>query len=137
MANPTVNPASCTDRRRAGAALVATLLCALCCVATPLRAQTVPMEAVVAVVDDDIVLASEYQSRLKQVTENLQRQKVQMPPQEVLARQVLDRLILERIQLQMAERAGVQISDAQLNEAIGTMAAQNGLTLEQFKTSLE
>jgi peptidyl-prolyl cis-trans isomerase SurA len=138
MANPTVNPASCTDRRRTGAAFIATLLCALCCVAAPLRAQTVAMEAVVAVVDDDIVLASEYQYRLKQVTENLERQKVQqMPPQEVLARQVLDRLILERIQLQMAERAGVQISDAQLNEAIGTMAAQNGLTLEQFKTSLE
>ena len=138
MANPTPNPASCTDRRRIGAALVATLLSVLCCIATPLRAQTVPLEAVVAVVDDDIVLASEYQARLKQVTENLQRQKVQqMPPQEVLARQVLDRLILERIQLQMAERAGVQISDSQLNEAIGTMAAQNGLTLEQFKTSLE
>ncbi len=137
MANSTAIPALRSDHRRTGATLVAALLCALSCFAAPLRAQTVPMEAVVAVVDDDIVLASEYQSRLKQVTQNLERQKVQMPPQEVLARQVLDRLILERIQLQMAERAGVQISDAQLNEAIGTMAAQNGLTLEQFKTSLE
>ena len=56
MANPTVIPASCTDRRRTGVAFVATLLCALCCVAVPLRAQTVPMEAVVAVVDDQFTL---------------------------------------------------------------------------------
>ncbi len=138
MANSTAISVPRTDTRRVHAA-VALALALLCLppLAAPARAQTVPMEAVVAVVDDDIVLASEYQSRIKQVTQNLARQKVEMPPQEVLARQVLDRLILERIQLQMAERAGVQISDAQLNEAIGTMAKQNGLTLEQFKTSLE
>ena len=138
MANSTAISVPRTDTRRVHAA-VALALALLCLppLAAPARAQTVPMEAVVAVVDDDIVLASEYRSRTKQVTQNLARPKVEMPPQEVLARQVLDRLILERIQLQMAERAGVQISDAQLNEAIGTMAQQNGLTLEQFKTSLE
>ena len=49
-----------------------------------------------------------------------------------LNRQVLDRLILERIQLRMGERAGVRISDDQLNEALNGMARQNGVTLEQF-----
>jgi peptidyl-prolyl cis-trans isomerase SurA len=93
--------------------------------------------SVVAIVDDDIILASEYQDRMRQVTENLARQKIEMPPQEVLARQVLDRLILERIQLRMGDRAGVRISDEQLNEALTNMARQNGASLEQFRAQIE
>jgi len=118
---------------RAAAAIV------LCCwgLVGGALAQTQQLERVVAIVDDDIILASEYQDRMRQVTENLQRQKVEMPPQEVLARQVLDRLILERIQLRMGERAGVRISDDQLNEALTNMARQNGATLEQFRAQIE
>jgi peptidyl-prolyl cis-trans isomerase SurA len=104
---------------------------------TRASAQTVPLDRVVAIVDDDIVLASEYQSRLAQVMENLKRQKGELPPEEVVARQVLDRLIVERIQLQMGERAGVRISDAQLNEAINNMAQQSGMSLDQFRASIE
>ena len=50
---------------------------------------------------------------------------------------MLDRLILERIQLQMGDRAGVSISDAQLNEALTNMARQNGMSLEQFRARIE
>lgn len=138
MANSTAITAPRADSaRRLVAAAAVALLAGLAAWAPALRAQTVAMERIVAIVDDDIVLASEYQDRLKQITENLQRQKVEMPPQEIIARQVLDRLIVERIQLQMGDRAGVKIGDAQLNEAIGGMARQNGLTLEQFRESLE
>jgi len=131
--------ASCIDMsarlRLVCAALVALL--ALSGLAQQTRAQTQVLERVVAIVDDDIILASEFQERMSQVTENLQRQGIEMPPQEVLARQVLDRLILDRIQLQMGERAGVRISDAQLNDALLTMAQQNGMNLEQFRASIE
>jgi peptidyl-prolyl cis-trans isomerase SurA len=111
----------------------------LCCwgLAGGALAQTRQLEGVVAIVDDDIILASEYQDRMRQVTENLARQKIEMPPQEVLARQVLDRLILERIQLRMGDRAGVRISDEQLNEALTNMARQNGASLKQFRAQIE
>lgn len=105
--------------------------------ATPVSAQTQVLDRVVAIVDDDIILASEYQGRLKQIYDNIAKQKVEAPPQEVLARQVLDRLILERIQLNMGDRAGVRISDGQLNEALSTMAQQNGMQLEQFRAEVE
>ena len=121
------------SRWRAAAAIV------LCCwgLAGGALAQTRQLEGVVAIVDDDIILASEYQDRMRQVTENLARQKIEMPPQEVLARQVLDRLILERIQLRMGDRAGVRISDEQLNEALTNMARQSGASLEQFRAQIE
>jgi len=54
-----------------------------------------------------------------------------MPPQRS-GTQVLDRLILERIQCALGDRAGVRISDEQLNEALTNMARQNGASLEQF-----
>ena len=56
--------------REAGGALARRL----CCAAGDGRralAQTRPLERVVAIVDDDIVLASEYQDRLRQVSANL------------------------------------------------------------------
>jgi len=103
----------------------------------PLLAQPVLLERIVAIVDDDVILSSEFESRIIQVKNNLERQNVEMPSDEVLTREILDRLILERIQLQMAERAGVRISDAELNSTLTNMARQNGLTLEQFRSSLE
>lgn len=121
--------------KRLGAAL-AVLLCWLGASAGAL-AQVQPLDRVVAIVDDDIILASEYQNRLRQVMENIARQNIEQPPQEVVARQVLDRLVLEHIQLRMGERAGVRISDEQLNEAMNGMASQNGMSLEQFRARVE
>jgi len=54
-----------------------------------------------------------------------------------MIRETLDRLILESIQLQMGLRVGVRISDAQLNGAIQNIAAQNRMTLDQFRQALE
>ncbi|HEY6131897.1 MAG TPA: peptidylprolyl isomerase, partial [Halioglobus sp.] len=48
----------------------------------------------------------------------------------------LDRLILESIQLQKGTRAGVRITDEQLNEAVQRIAAQNRMTLDQFRQAL-
>jgi peptidyl-prolyl cis-trans isomerase SurA len=39
--------------------------------------------------------------------------------------------------LQLADRYGVRIPDQQLDEAMGRLARQNGLTLEQFRVALE
>jgi peptidyl-prolyl cis-trans isomerase SurA len=116
---------------------MAAALACCCSLAASVLAQTQQLDRVVAIVDDDIILASEYQYRLQQVEDNLQRQNIQAPPREVVARQVLDRLILEHIQLRMGERAGVRISDEQLNEALTGMARQNGMTLEQFRAKIE
>lgn len=121
--------------KRLGAILV-TLLCWLG-VNMAATAQVEPLDRVVAIVDDDIILASEYRDRLQQVMENLAKQDIEQPPQDVVARQVLDRLVLEHIQLRMGERAGVRISDEQLNAAMTDMARQNGMDLEQFRARIE
>ncbi|MDK2778844.1 MAG: peptidylprolyl isomerase [Pseudomonadota bacterium] len=93
------------------------------------------LDEVVAVVDDDVIMASELQQRMNTI--RLQNRDGAMPDDDVLRDQVLERMILESIQLQMADRAGIRIGDAQLNEALGRIAAQNNMTLPQFRSAME
>ena len=100
-------------------------------------AQVEMLDQVVAIVDDDIILASELQERVQGVRSNMESRGVEMPSDDVLIRETLDRLILDSIQLQLANRYGVRIPDQQLDEAMSRLAQQNGLTLQQFRNALE
>lgn len=120
--------------------LFAALLTAIACLSwVPVQAQeqNQPLDRIIAIVDDDVVLASELRNRLDQVMDAIQANDQTPPPMEQLQRDLLDRLVLESLQLQMAERAGVRISDDQLNESMGRIAAQNNLDLGQFAQALE
>lgn len=102
-----------------------------------LQAETQMVDQVVAIVDDDIIMATELRERVTALTENLKARGIEMPPEDTLIRETLDRLILESIQLQKGLRVGVRISDAQLNNALQGIAAQNRMTLDQFRQALE
>jgi len=99
-------------------------------------AEKIILDRVVAIVDDDVVMASELQSRLLTITRSLQASNTEVPPLDVMKSQVLERLIVEQLQLQMAKRANVQISDEELNQAIGRIQQGNKLTKEQFLEQL-
>ncbi|WP_241505943.1 peptidylprolyl isomerase [Parahaliea mediterranea] len=103
----------------------------------PAHAATEILDQVVAIVDDDVIMASELRERLTSVTEGLQARGMEMPPEDELIRETLDRLILESIQLQMGQRVGVRISDAQLDQAVARIAAQNRMNVDQFIARLE
>lgn len=117
--------------------LLAASLATALITAPALQANTEVIDQVVAIVDDDIIMASELRERVTAVTENLKARDVQMPPEDTLIRETLDRLILESIQLQKGTRVGVRISDAQLNSAMQRIAAQNRMELDQFRQALE
>ncbi len=93
------------------------------------------LDQVVAVVDDDIIMTSELDQRVQLVRQ--QNRGGSLPPAEVLRTQVLERMIIESIQLQMADRGGIRISDAQLAEALTRIAAQNNMSLQQFRQAME
>lgn len=104
---------------------------------TAVLAATQVIDQVVAIVDDDIIMASELRERVSAVNGNLAARGITPPPENELIQETLDRLILESIQLQKGRRAGVRISDEQLNSAIKRIAAQNKMTLDQFQRALE
>jgi len=126
-----------TPRARSGLTLLSVLLLTLCFLPSFGSAQVEVLDQVVAIVDDDIILASELQERVQGVRSTMESRGVEAPSDDVLIRETLDRLILDSIQLQLASRYGVRIPDQQLDEAMTRLARQNGLTLEQFRIALE
>ena len=96
-----------------------------------------PLDAVVAVVNDGIVLQSELDREIAMISARLRATGTPAPPADVLRQQVLERLVVQQIQLQRAERTGIQISDEELNNALANLAERNGTTLTQLPAALE
>ena len=97
----------------------------------------VELDRIAAVVNDDVVMMSELNDRVRQVKENLQQQGSPLPPETVLEKQVLDRLILQKLQIQNALHTGIRVDDETLNRTINNVAAENKLSLAQFREILE
>lgn len=95
------------------------------------------LDTVAVIVDDDVVMESELTERIQQIEVQLKSQDRPMPPAAEVREQVLNQMIVESLQMQMAQRAGVRISDAQLNQAMSRVAGQNNLDLDQFRAMLE
>lgn len=119
------------------AAVLCSLPLALTSAPLTLNAQVVTLDKVIAIVDDDVILASELNERMATIEEAIQRRGVEAPPEDVLVKETLDRLVLESIQLQLAERYGLRIPDEQLDGQVARIAEQNGMTLEQFRGVME
>ena len=102
------------------------------------------LDGVAAIVDDGVVLTSELNQRVAVVMDNLRlaqaaappEQRRPLPPLSILEEQVLEQLILRQIQLQRAGRFGIVVSDEILNQALGTLAQDLGLTFETLPAAL-
>ena len=94
------------------------------------------LEAIVAVVDDDVVLASELMARLDTVRRSMIENNVQAPPSDVLVNQIMERLIIENIQIQEAAKRGVTVDDETLARAVDTFAQNNNVSLQEFQQML-
>jgi peptidyl-prolyl cis-trans isomerase SurA len=107
--------------------------------ALPVQAaqRAVEVDRIVAVVNNEVVTALQLRARIDQTKRQLGRQGVQLPPDDVLERQLLERLIVERAQLQLARESSLRVDDATLDRAIERIAANNKLSLEQLRATLD
>lgn len=118
--------------------LFPTLLAALLLLGATAQAQDVqPLEAIAAVVDEDVILQGELDRAVANIIAQYADQPDQLPPREILERQVLERLILLRLQTARASGTGVRIGDAEIDAAINGIAQQNGMTVAQLRQQLE
>ncbi|TBV10480.1 peptidylprolyl isomerase [Stutzerimonas kirkiae] len=116
--------------------LLGALLLGNSTLATSALAEVRPLDRIVAIVDNDVIMKSQLDQRINEVLQTIEKRGAELPPQEVMQQQVLERLITENLQLQLGERSGIRISDEELNQALGTIAQRNNLTLEQFRAAL-
>ena len=99
--------------------------------------EVISIDKIIAIVDDDVILQSEFDLRWEQVQEQVANIQGPRPVDAELREQLLDQLILENLQMQMASRAGVRVDDNELNTALNTIAQQNNMDFEQFRQVLE
>jgi peptidyl-prolyl cis-trans isomerase SurA len=97
----------------------------------------VPVDRIVAVVNDDVITQNELNERITLVTRQLQRQGATLPPSDVLARQILERMINDRVQLQLAKDEGIKVDDLALDQTIERIAQENKMSVADFRKALE
>jgi peptidyl-prolyl cis-trans isomerase SurA len=96
-----------------------------------------PLDRIVAVVDEGVILQSELNEAVRSVQQQYASNPGQLPPMDVLQRQVLDRLILMKLQVQRADDQGIRVSDADVDQAVNAVAQQNHMTPEQLRAAVE
>lgn len=130
-----------------GRALMALILlvCAMWMMPFAAQAQTPAQRAqqpqtidrIVAVVNDGVITQYQLDSRTRSATAQLRRQKVQLPPEDILRRQVLEQMITERAQVQQAKEAGIRIEDSELSQALDRVAAGQKMSTAQLRQTVE
>ena len=103
--------------------------------ATPSR--IVPVDRIVAVVNDEVITANELGERVQLVVKQLQRSGGQLPAAEVLQRQLLERMINDMVQVQLAKENGIRVDDATVEKAVQRIADDNNLSMTDFRAAIE
>lgn len=108
-------------------------------VAPPLHAQSLgqPIDGIAAVVDESIILRSELDLAVSNVMAQNAERAAQLPPRNVLERQVLEQMIVMRLQVDRARENGIRISDAQLEQAVASVAQSNSMSTQQLRQRIE
>jgi peptidyl-prolyl cis-trans isomerase SurA len=90
------------------------------------------LDRIAVIVDDGVLMESQIDFALSEIIKRYDQQNIPKPSMEILKEQTIEKLIIDELQLQMAERAGIRVSDTELNDTIARIASSNGMTLEQF-----
>lgn len=92
---------------------------------------------IAAVVEDDVILEQELNQEVATISQRIQASKTQMPPEYVLRKQVLEKLIIDKLQRQLAEKAGINVTEEMLNNSASDIAQRNNMSLQQFREELQ
>ncbi len=98
--------------------------------------QVQPLDQIAAVVDEDVILQSELDRALGNITSQYAGREDQLPPLPILQRQVLERLILLRLQTERAAATGIRVTDAELDATVEAIAQQNRMGVDQLRAQL-
>ena len=90
------------------------------------------LDRVAIIVDEGVVMESQIKDLVQTTKLRSIEQGMQLPPSEALLEEIQEQLIIQELQLQRGEEFGIRISDGELNQTFIQIAANNGVSLEQF-----
>ncbi len=106
----------------------------LLCVVLPVRSEIV--DRIIAIVNDQVITLSELETSMKVITRGL-REDLRAEDRNTRASLVLDLLIEDALIKQSAERMGIEVSEAEIDNAIEDVKERNGLTDDALMEVLE
>jgi peptidyl-prolyl cis-trans isomerase SurA len=95
------------------------------------------IDSVYVIVNDEVITKREVEQRMAEIGQRLKAQGAQMPAEEDLRRQVMEAMITERAQLQLAKEMGVRVDDTTLDRAIGRIAENQKMTVQDMRNAME
>ncbi len=95
------------------------------------------IDSIAVVVNDDVITKNELAARIKNVSQRMKAQNMALPDTADMQRQILERMIVERAQMQLAKEMGVRIDDTTLDRAIGRIAEQQKMTIQDLRNQIE
>jgi peptidyl-prolyl cis-trans isomerase SurA len=95
------------------------------------------IDSVYVIVNDEVITRREVDRRMAEITQRLKAQGAQMPAEDDLRRQVVEAMITERAQLQLAKEMGVRVDDTTLDRAIGRIAENQKMTVQDMRNAME
>ncbi|MDH3691227.1 MAG: peptidylprolyl isomerase, partial [Gammaproteobacteria bacterium] len=116
-----------------GFSLIASLAGVMATAQVAHSANTQDIDRILVTVNDDVITLSEFQMELDNIVRELRAREAELPRDDILRRQALERMIIERIQIQFAARAGIEVDEELVDRAVGDLARQNNLSVEQLK----
>lgn len=96
-----------------------------------------PGDYIAAVVNQDVVAASEVVQRTERLRQEARQRGEAMPETSGLRKQALEALIEERVQITHARENGNRVDEAELDRVVANVAAQNKLTMAQLRERLK
>ena len=117
--------------------LISTLLLACLTILSVQAQESIPIDSIVAVVNDDVILRSELDQSIKTIVVRMRAEGRDMPPMDLVEKQVLENLIVSRLEIQRALETGIRVSDADVDNALQTVAQQNKLSVAELRNAIE
>lgn len=96
-----------------------------------------PGDYIAAVVNQDVVAASEVIQRTERLRAEARQRGEVMPETAGLRKQALEALIEDRVLVTYARENGARIDEAELDRVVANVAAQNKLTMDQLRERLK
>jgi len=100
------------------------------------QAQDTVIDAIAAVVNDNVVLESDVEAETRFLVNQAQSEGNTLPSGPALRERVLDRLIDQEVRIQHARRGGVSVDANAINRAIEQVANNNNIDVPQLRETL-
>ncbi|MCF6262374.1 MAG: peptidylprolyl isomerase [Xanthomonadales bacterium] len=102
-----------------------------------IRAEVQPLDSIVAVVNEDVILRSELDQAVDGVMDRIRQSGGKLPSKQLLESQVIENLISTKLQVQRALGTGIRVSDSDIDSALVQVANQNKMSIEQLRDAIE